>query len=87
MQLIKLLLNAVVSDTGAKFMTADIKDFYLGTPLPNTEYMRINLNHIPEDVIQKHNMREFEHHGAVIVERDTTAGRRDTTTTHVIIIS
>ena len=68
MQLIKLLLNAVVSD---------IKDFYLGTPLPNTEYMRINLNHIPEDVIQKHNMREFEHHGAVIVERDTT-GRRET---------
>ena len=68
MQLIKILLNSVVSSKGAKFMTADIKDFYLGTPLPNTEYMRIALENIPEDVIQKYNMRDFEHNGAVIVE-------------------
>ena len=68
MQLIKLLLNAVVSDTGAKFMTADIKDFYLGTPLPTPEYMRINLAHIPESIIEKYNMRAYAHNNAVIVE-------------------
>ena len=56
MQLIKILLNSVVSEKGAKFMTADIKDFYLGTPLPNTEYMRIKLEHIPQHVIDKYNM-------------------------------
>ncbi len=31
---IKILLNAVVSEN-AKFMTLDIKDFYLGSPMPN----------------------------------------------------
>jgi hypothetical protein len=68
MQLIKILCNAVVSDKGAKFMTADIKDFYLGTPLPSPEYMRINLDHIPEDVIDKYDMRRYAHNNAVIVQ-------------------
>ena len=40
MQTIKLLLNATVSER-AKFMTADIKNFYLGTPLPDKEYMTV----------------------------------------------
>jgi hypothetical protein len=29
---VKILLNSVVSTDGAKFMTIDIKDFYLNTP-------------------------------------------------------
>ena len=67
--LIKILLNAVVSDPQARFMTADIKDFYLGTPLPQPEYMRIQLNHLPADIIEKHNMRQYaDNHDAVIVE-------------------
>ena len=70
MQLIKILLNAVVSDKGSKFMTADIKDFYLGTPLPSPEYMRINLQHIPQDVINKYGMSTYAHNGAVIVRVD-----------------
>ena len=70
MQLIKIFLNSVVSTPDAKFMTADIKDFYLGTPLPTTEYMRITLDHIPADVISKYNMLDFAHNGAVIVAVD-----------------
>ena len=68
MQLIKIMLNSVVSDKGAKFMTADIKDFYLGTPLPSPEYMRINLQHIPAEVIAKYNMMKYAHNDAVVVE-------------------
>ena len=68
MQLIKILCNTIVSEEGAKFMTADIKDFYLGTPLPTPEYMRINLDHIPENIIDKYNMREYSYNNAVIVE-------------------
>ena len=30
---VKLLLNSIVSTLGAKFMTIDIKDFYLNTPM------------------------------------------------------
>jgi hypothetical protein len=49
LETIRILLNAVVSED-AKFLTADIKDFYLGTPLERYEYMRINLKHIPVDI-------------------------------------
>jgi hypothetical protein len=40
---IKILLNAMVSED-AKFMTMDIKDFYLGTPMGEKEYMRIHIS-------------------------------------------
>jgi hypothetical protein len=30
---VKLLLNSIISTTNAKFMTLDIKDFYLMTPM------------------------------------------------------
>jgi len=35
----KLLFNSVVSTAGAKFATADIGNFYLGTPMEVYEYM------------------------------------------------
>jgi hypothetical protein len=74
MQTLKILLNAVVSDKGAHFATADIKDYYLGTPLvdkqgsPASEYMRINLKHIPLDVQEKYNMAEYIHNDHVYIE-------------------
>ena len=46
MQTFKLLLNAVVSE-GAHFMTADISDFYLGSPLSRPEYMRLTRAQVP----------------------------------------
>jgi hypothetical protein len=45
----KILLNGTVSE-GAKFMSMDIKDFYLGTPMEQKEYMRIHLSQIPPPV-------------------------------------
>ena len=51
---IKVLLNAVVSEEGAQFMTADIKDFYLGTPMDRKEYMRIHLDQIPEEARRRY---------------------------------
>ena len=45
---IKLLLNSVVSKPTGQFMTADIKNFYLNTPLECPEYMRIPLKLIPQ---------------------------------------
>jgi len=52
---VKCLLNKVVSTEGAKFMTLDIKDFYLGTDLKRKQYMRIHRRMIP-----KATMDEFE---------------------------
>ncbi len=36
---VKLLLNSFISTPNAKFMTMDIKDFYLITPMGRFEYM------------------------------------------------
>jgi hypothetical protein len=67
MQTAKLLLNAVISED-SEFLTADITDFYLGTPLPRPEYMRINVKHIPEDIMTKYNLHSVVHKGHVLVE-------------------
>jgi hypothetical protein len=37
----KLFINSIISTTGAKFMTMDIKDFYLNTPMEGYKYMRL----------------------------------------------
>ncbi len=43
LELVKLLLNSVLSRKGARFSTFDIKNFYLDTPMPDPEYVRIKL--------------------------------------------
>ena len=58
MLLVKLLLNSVISTRRAKFMTADIKNFYLNTPLTRYEYVRLKLSDIPEEVIREYKLRE-----------------------------
>ena len=45
----KLLWNSVVSTRGAKYACADIKSFYLKTPLDRPEYMRMPMNLIPQE--------------------------------------
>jgi hypothetical protein len=44
----KLIFNSVISTINARFMTLDLKDFYLGTPMSTPEFMRIPLHVIPE---------------------------------------
>ena len=38
-------LNSVVSTPGAKFMTLDLKDFYLNTPMEWPEFLRMKIDH------------------------------------------
>jgi hypothetical protein len=51
---IKLLLNAVVSEDDTRFMTLDITDFYLCSPLERPEYMRIHRRDLPPETIDKY---------------------------------
>ena len=53
---VKLLLNSLVSTNGAKFFTLDIKNFYLNTPMEGFEYMRLKMEDIPENVIEKYGL-------------------------------
>jgi hypothetical protein len=40
---IKLMFNSIISTPNAKFMTIDMKDFYLMTPMDGFEYFRMKL--------------------------------------------
>jgi hypothetical protein len=56
---IKILLNSIISTPNAKFMTMDIKDFYLITPMARYEYMRLRLSDMPKDVIPHYKLNEI----------------------------
>jgi hypothetical protein len=61
----KLLINSVISDAtkGAKFMSCDLKDFFLATPMEDAEYMKIAWKHIPQDIRQKYALHNKLHNG------------------------
>ena len=54
---VKLLLNSVISTDGAKFMTLDIKNFYLKTPLERYKYLKLKMSDIPDDFIEEYNLK------------------------------
>ena len=58
MLLIKILLNSVISTKGTRFMTGDIKNFYLMTPLKRYEYVKLKLSDIPQEVIDEYKLME-----------------------------
>ena len=53
----KIHLNSIISTKGARCMTIDIKDFYLNTPMPRHEFMRLKMSDIPDDVIAFYNLK------------------------------
>ena len=44
---VKLLLNSVISTKGAKFMSIDIKIFYLNTPMARYKYISLKIAELP----------------------------------------
>ena len=49
--MVKLLINIIISTPGFKFMTIDIKYFYLNTLMELFQYMKLKLSDLPEDFI------------------------------------
>jgi hypothetical protein len=49
-------------------MMMDIKNYYLGTPLPRFEYMKMLLSCFPEEIIQKYNLNALAVDGWVYIE-------------------
>ncbi len=48
----KILFNSVISTKEAKFKSIDISNFYLNSPLPRPEFVKIKINDIPEEIIK-----------------------------------
>ncbi len=53
---VKLLINSTISTPNAKYMTMDIKNFYLNTPMARYEYMRLRIADMPNGVIKHYNL-------------------------------
>jgi hypothetical protein len=49
-------------------MMMDIKNYYIGTPLPRFEYMKMLLSRFPEEIIQKYNLNALAINGWVYIE-------------------
>jgi hypothetical protein len=64
----KILINSTLSTKDAAMMMMDIKDYYLGTPLPRFEYIKILLLCFPEEIIQKYNLNALAVDGWVYIE-------------------
>ncbi len=63
---IKLLLNSIISTPNTIFMTMDIKDFYLNTPMARYEYMQLQIADMPEDVITHYKLTDIATHDGYI---------------------
>jgi hypothetical protein len=64
----KILINSTLSTEDAVIMMMDIKNCYLGTPLPRFEYMKMLLSRFPEEIVQKYNLNAFAVDGWVYIE-------------------
>jgi hypothetical protein len=64
----KILINSTLSTEDAVMMMMDIKNYYIGTPLPRFEYMKMLLSRFPKEIIQKYNLNTLAIDGWVHIE-------------------
>ena len=60
-----MLFNSLLSTKDAKFLGIDLKYFYLGTLMLNSEYM-LQENMLPNETIQEYNLKELFHNGNIL---------------------
>ena len=58
LSLVKVHLNSVISTPGARYMTLDVKNFYLNTPMGRYEYIQIWIDDIPDKIIVEYGLHE-----------------------------
>ena len=63
-----MILNSIVSTSRSRYAILDIKNFYLYNKLPSPEYMRIDINIIPKQIIQEYKLNNIVHNGYVYIE-------------------
>ncbi len=59
---VKLLLNSIITTPNAKFMTLNLKDFYLMTPMKRYEYFCMKLELFPQDIIEEYDLTSKVNH-------------------------
>jgi hypothetical protein len=64
----KILINSTLSTADAGMMMMDIKNYYLGTPLPQFEYIKMLLSRFPEEIVNKYNLGALAVDGWVYIK-------------------
>ena len=49
-------------------MSLDLKDFFLATPMPTPEYMKVPFKYFPQDIVQKYNLTEKIHKDYIFIK-------------------
>ena len=67
---IKLMVNSVISEAqqGACFLSTDLKDFFLATPMAHPFYMKIHCKHIPKEIIDQYQLEDKFHNNYIYVK-------------------
>jgi hypothetical protein len=64
----KIIINSTLSTEDATMMMMDIKNYYLGTPLPRFEYTKMLLSRFPKEIVQKYNLNALAIDGWIYIE-------------------
>ena len=54
----KLLFNSIISTSRAVLVVMDCKNFYLMTPMLHPKFMRLNMKLIPDEIVEKYNLKD-----------------------------
>jgi hypothetical protein len=65
---IKIIINSTLSTADVAMMMMDIKNYYVGTPLPRFEYMKILLSRFPEEIVDRYNLNALAVDGWFYIE-------------------
>ena len=68
LELIKLILNSILSRPGGQICLLPRKIFYLATPMDLSEYARIKIKDIPEEFIKDYKLHPMFHNGWIYLE-------------------
>ena len=63
LELVKLILNSVISRPVGGFACFDVKNFYLAPPMERSEYVHIKIGDIPQGFIHEYNLLPMVHNG------------------------
>jgi hypothetical protein len=64
----KILINSTLSTKNSEMMMMDIKNHYMGTPLPQYEYITMLLSRFLEEIVNKYNLKALAIDGWVYIE-------------------
>ena len=65
LELVKLIINSVITWRGAHYYNFDIKNFYLVTLLHRPEYVKVQLSDIPQEFINEYDLKNCTQYGWV----------------------